>query len=70
MKLTIRSMTKRDLEPLYDLLSDARVMRYLEPTYTREKTVEFLINAGLSDPPLVYSVDKDTVQAAAALTAE
>ena len=38
MKLTIRSMTKRDLEPLYDLLSDSRVMHFLEPTYTREKT--------------------------------
>ena len=59
MKLTIRLMTKHDLEPLYDLLSDSRVMHYLEPTYTREKTEEFLINAGLSDPPLIYSVDKD-----------
>ncbi len=59
MKLTIRSMTKRDLEPLYDLLSDSRVMHFLEPTYTREKTEEFLIHAGLSNPPLIYSVDED-----------
>ena len=52
-------MTKRDLEPLYDLLSDSRVMHFLEPTYTREKTEEFLIHAGLSNPPLIYSVDED-----------
>ena len=59
MKLIVRLMTKDDLEPLYHLLSDARVMRYLEPPYTKEKTEEFLMNAGLSDPPLVYAVEKD-----------
>ncbi len=59
MKLTIRSMTKSDLEPLFGLLSDARVMRFLEPPYTREKTWEFLIKAGLSDPPLIYAVEEN-----------
>ncbi len=52
-------MTENDLDPLYKLLSDPRVMLYLEPPYDREKTREFLIRAGLSEPPLVYSVDKD-----------
>ena len=59
MKLIIRLMTKEDLDPLYHLLSDSRVMHYLEQPYTKEKTEEFLMNAGLSDPPLIYSVDKD-----------
>lgn len=59
MKLTIRLMTKHDLDPLHDLLSDSRVMHYLEPVYSREKTEDFLMNAGLSDPPLIYAVDKD-----------
>ncbi len=58
MDLTIRKMNKNDLEPLYELLSDPQVMQYLEPPYTKEKTNQFLINAGLSDPPLIFAVDK------------
>ncbi|MCR5477869.1 MAG: GNAT family N-acetyltransferase [Lachnospiraceae bacterium] len=59
MNLIIRSMTGSDLEPLYELLSDPRVMQYLEPPYTREKTGEFLLHAGLSNPPLIYAVEED-----------
>ena len=58
MELTIRKMNKNDLEPLYELLSDPRVMQYLEEPYTKEKTEQFLIDAGLSDPPLIFAVDK------------
>ena len=58
MELTIRKMNMNDLEPLYILLSEPQVMRYLEPPYTKEKTKSFLINAGLSDPPRIYAVDK------------
>ena len=59
MELTIRKMSKNDLAPLYELLSDPRVMQYLETPYTKEKTEQFLIDAGLSDPPLIFAVDKD-----------
>ena len=59
MELTIREMNNDDLEPLYQLLSDPRVMQYLEEPYTKEKTEQFLIDAGLSDPPLIFAVDKD-----------
>lgn len=59
MKPIIRLMTKDDLDPLYHLLSDSRVMRFLEPPYTKEKTEEFLMHAGLSDPPLIYAVALD-----------
>ena len=41
-------MKIEDLEPLYGLLSDSQVMRYIESPYTMEKTERFLLNAGLS----------------------
>ncbi len=59
MNLTIRKMTINDLESLYELLSEPQVMQYLEPPYSKEKTKRFLIDAGLSDPPRVYAVDRD-----------
>ena len=56
--LAIRRMAETDLEPLYTLLSDPEVMRFLEPPYTREKTAEFL-QAALSAHPPVYAVEAD-----------
>ncbi len=56
-RLTIRRFVPADLEALYGLLSDADVMRYLEPPYTREAAADFLQRFGLSDAPLVYAVD-------------
>ena len=58
MDLKIRKMDEYDFEPLYELLSDQRVMEYLEAPYTKEKTKAFLLNAGLSDPPRIFAVDK------------
>jgi hypothetical protein len=52
-EMIIRRMTIEDLESLYGLLSDPQVMQFIEPPYTKEQTVLFLHNAGLSDPPLV-----------------
>ena len=59
MHISIRKMTEGDFESLYGLLSDPRVMEYLEPPYTREKAWQFLATAGLSDPPLIYSVEHE-----------
>ena len=59
MELTIRKMTGADLEPLAGLLSDPRVMRYLEPPYPAEKALRFLQSAGLAEPPLIYAVERD-----------
>ena len=59
MELKIRKMEEHDLAPLYELLSNEQVMRYLEPPYSKEKTVRFLERAGLSDPPLIYAVEQD-----------
>ena len=54
--LHVRKMTDLDLEPLYTLLSDPRVMRFLEPPYTREQVSAFL-RRGLSEKPPVYTVE-------------
>ena len=59
MELKIRKMEEHDLGPLYELLSNEQVMRYLEPPYSKEKTMRFLERAGLSDPPLIYAVEQD-----------
>ena len=57
MEFSIRPFEKKDAASLSALLSDAEVMRYLEPPYDREKADAFLEKAGLSDPPLIYAVD-------------
>lgn len=53
----LRTMRCGDLEELYALLSDAEVMRWLEPPFTREQAEQFLQQAGLSDPPLIYAAE-------------
>lgn len=54
---TIRPMTAADGAGLYALLSDPRVMRYLEGPYDRPRAEAFLQKAGLSDPPLIYAAE-------------
>lgn len=58
-KLNIRRMKETDAAALHELLSDEDVMRYIEPVFTMEQTVEFLDKAGLSDSPLIYAVDDE-----------
>ena len=57
MPLRIRKMRPDDFGPLYQLLSDPRVMRYLEPPFSAERTQRFLEEAGLCTPPLICSVE-------------
>ena len=59
MNITIRKMAVSDAGPLYKLLSDAEVMKFLEPPFSKEQTEQFLRTAGLSEPPLIYAVDRD-----------
>lgn len=59
MKLIIRKMREKDLEPLHRLLSDPQVMKYLEPPFTEEKTEAFLKNCGMKEEPLVYTVEDE-----------
>ena len=56
-RLRLRTMCRDDLEELYALLSDAEVMRWLEPPFTREQTERFLQQAGLSASPLIYAAE-------------
>ena len=56
-ELRIRKMTFADLDDLYALLSDVEVMRFIEPPFSKEQTAQFLMDAGLSDNPLVYAVE-------------
>lgn len=56
-RLRLRTMCRDDLEELYALLSDAEVMRWLEPPFSRTQTEDFLEQAGLSEPPLVYAAE-------------
>lgn len=58
MKPAIRKFSELDFEPLHCLLSDPKVMLYLEPPYSREQTRSFL-QAALSDHPPVYAVELD-----------
>lgn len=56
-RLVIRDFRQDDAESLYQLLSDAEVMRYLKKPYSKDKTALLLNQAGLSRPPLIYAVD-------------
>ena len=56
-RLRLRTMRRSDLDELYALLSDAEVMRWLEPPFTREQTERFLEQAGVSEPPLIYAAE-------------
>ncbi len=53
----IRNLCIGDAEDLYKVLSDGEVMKYIEPVFDMEKTVDFIKNAGLCEPPLVYAVE-------------
>ena len=57
MKLSVRKFRESDLESLYGLLSDPRVMEHLESPFTREESRRFLEKAGLSEPPLIYAAE-------------
>lgn len=54
-RLLVRRFARRDAEVLFSILSDERVMRYLEPPFSYEQTEAFIEQAGLCDPPLVYA---------------
>ena len=55
--LSIRRMNEGDADALYGVLSDPEIMKYLEPPYSREATVQFLHDAGMCERPLVWAVD-------------
>ena len=58
-RLTIRKFKPSDVDGLFKVLSDAEVMRYIEPPFTLEKTAEFVKNYGMCTNPQVFALIKD-----------
>lgn len=52
----IRKLAVEDAADLYKTLSDEKVMEYIEPAFDMEQVKEFIEDAGLCDPPLVYAL--------------
>ena len=52
----IRDYRMDDADQLSGLLSDAQLMRYMEKTYTRPETVEFLRKCMAAKPSPVYAL--------------
>jgi ribosomal-protein-alanine N-acetyltransferase len=50
-------MTDSDIEPLYNLLSDPAVMKYLEEPFTHKRTEDFLKTQGLTVTPRIQAVE-------------
>ncbi len=60
-RFIVRKFTSEDADCLHHILSDPDVMKYIEPPYSFEKTVDFIHNAGIRDVPLVWAlVQKST----------
>ena len=56
-EFTLRTFRPEDSDRLYALLSDPEVMRHLENPYSRAASDAFLLQAGMTIPPLVYAVE-------------
>jgi len=53
----IRNLALPDVKELYETLSDAEVMKYIEPPFTLEQTAQFVKHTMLPEEPLVYAVE-------------
>lgn len=61
-RLWVRRFTPADGEALFAVLSDPKVMEYLEAPFSLQKTQEFVEMCGLCDPPLVYALVEKSCQ--------
>ncbi len=52
----VRNFTMDDAADLYKTLSDEKVMEYIEPAYDMGRVKEFIKEAGLCEPPLVFAL--------------
>lgn len=53
----IRRFTENDTAALHEILSCDEVMEYIEPPFDLEQTRDFIEEAGLCEPPLVYALE-------------
>lgn len=58
----IRNMKMDDADDLHQVLSDERVMMYIERAFDMEETKNFIQSAGLCEPPLVYAIVLKTTE--------
>ena len=52
----IRNLNMEDADDLYTVLSDERVMTYIESVFDMERTQIFIQTAGMCEPPSVYAI--------------
>ena len=52
----LRSLTLLDAEDMYAVLSDREVMQYIEKPFDMDRTVSFIRETGMCEPPLVYAI--------------
>lgn len=57
LRCIIRNLTPYDVNDLYETLSDEKVMVYIEPAFDMEQVRDFIEDAGLREPPLVYALE-------------
>lgn len=56
-RCVIRRFVTEDANDLYQVLSNAEVMQYIEPPFDLEQTKEFIQVAGFCEPPRVYALE-------------
>ena len=56
-RLLVRLFEERDLDDLYNLLSNPEVMVYLEPPFSKERTKDFLFNYCLGEEPMLFALE-------------
>lgn len=57
-RLIIRPFAAEDEAALGAVLYDSETMKYIEPPFSKERVAQFLREAGLCEPPLVYAVQE------------
>lgn len=57
-RLIIRRFNIYDTEELYRILSNKRVMQYIEPIYNYDKTAAFIDNCAMCEPPKVFAIEQ------------
>lgn len=57
-RFLIRTFKTEDADDLSEVLSDAEVMKFIEPPFSMEQTQTFINTAGLCEPPRVYAVEE------------
>ncbi|MBR4800530.1 MAG: GNAT family N-acetyltransferase [Clostridia bacterium] len=58
-RCTIRKFNPSDVGGLFEILSNANVMRYIEPEFSRNQTENFMQKYGLCEEPKIFTLIYD-----------